>query len=42
VHILIIKKGFWILMEIIIVDPTHTNMVQQTLKTTTHATMMAA
>ncbi len=29
-------------MDIVIADPTHTNMVQQTLTTTTHVAMMDA
>jgi uncharacterized membrane protein YpjA len=42
VDILITKYGFWTLMDIIIIDSTHTDIVQQTLMMTTHATMMAA
>jgi hypothetical protein len=40
--ILITKKGFRTLMDIVIVDPICTNMVQQTLMMTTHATTMVA
>jgi hypothetical protein len=42
VDIFIIRKGFRTLLGIIIVDPTYTNMVQQTLTMTTHAMMMVA
>jgi hypothetical protein len=40
--ILIIRKGFRTLMDIVIANPTHTNMVQQTLTTTTYVAMMDA
>jgi len=39
--ILITRDDFRTLMDIIIVDSTHTNMVQWTLTTTTHVVMMA-
>jgi len=38
--IFIAKNGFWTLMDVVIVDPTCTNMVQQASTTTTHAMMM--
>jgi hypothetical protein len=41
-NILIIKHGFWTLMDVMIVDSTRTNMVQRALMTTTHVTMMVA
>jgi hypothetical protein len=40
--ILITKDNFQTLMDIIIVDLTHIDMVQRTLTTTKHATMMVA
>jgi hypothetical protein len=38
--ILITKDGLRALMDIVIVDLTHTNMVQRTSMTTTHVAMM--
>jgi hypothetical protein len=40
VDFLITKNNFRTLMDIVIVDSTHTNMVQQAL-TTSHVVMMA-
>jgi hypothetical protein len=40
--ILIIINGFRTLMDIIFVNPTHIDMVQQALMMITHATMMVA
>jgi hypothetical protein len=40
VDILITNNGFRTLMDIIIVDPTRTDIVQQTSMMTTHAAMM--
>jgi hypothetical protein len=40
VDILIIKNGFETLMDVIIVNPTYTNMVERASTTTTHAMMM--
>jgi hypothetical protein len=40
VDILITKDSFHTLMDIVVIDPTHTNMVQQAL-TTSHVVMMA-
>jgi hypothetical protein len=42
VDILITKDGLRTLMDVIIVDLIHTNMVQQPLTTTTHAATMVA
>jgi hypothetical protein len=42
VNILITKNNFHILIDLVITDPTHTYMVQQTLMATTHATTMVA
>jgi hypothetical protein len=39
--ILITKDGLWTMMDVIIVDLIHTNMVQLT-SMTTHVTMMDA
>jgi hypothetical protein len=41
-YILITKDDFYILMEIVIVDPTHIDMVQQALMMTSHVTTMIA
>jgi hypothetical protein len=41
VDILIIRNGFHTLMDIVIVDPIHTDMVQWTLMIITHVAMMA-
>jgi len=41
VDILIIKDGFWTLMDVVIADVIHTNMMQWTLMTTTQIMMMA-
>jgi hypothetical protein len=38
--IFITRDGFCTLMNVVIIDPTYTNMVQQTSTMTTHATMM--
>jgi hypothetical protein len=38
--ILITRYGFRTLMDVVIVDSICTNMVQQTLMTTTHVAMM--
>jgi hypothetical protein len=40
VDILIIRNGFRTLLDVIIVDMTHLNMVQQTSMTITHAMVM--
>jgi len=37
-----LEMVFWTLVDVIIVNPTHIVMVQQTSTTTTHATMMIA
>jgi hypothetical protein len=42
VDILITKDGLRTLMDVIIVDLIHTNMVQQALTTTTHVATMVA
>jgi hypothetical protein len=42
VNTFITKHGFWTLMDVIIVDLTLTNMVQQASMMTTHATMIFA
>jgi hypothetical protein len=38
--ILITRDGFRTFMDVVIVDPIRTNMVQQTSTTTTHVIMM--
>jgi hypothetical protein len=38
--ILIIKNGFQILMDVVIIDPIHIDMVKQTSTMTTHVTTM--
>jgi hypothetical protein len=38
--ILITKDGFRTLMDIVIIDPIHIDMVQQAFTTTTHAMTM--
>jgi hypothetical protein len=40
--ILITRDDFWTLMDVVIVDLIHADMVQRALTTTTHATMMVA
>jgi hypothetical protein len=40
VDFFITRDNFWTLMDIVIADPTHTNMVQWTSTITTHVTMM--
>jgi hypothetical protein len=42
VDILITKDNFWTLINVIINDLTHTDMVQKALTTITHAMMMVA
>jgi hypothetical protein len=42
VDILITTDGFQTLMDVVITNPTHTDMVQRTLMMTIHTAMMVA
>jgi hypothetical protein len=40
--ILITKNNFQTLMDVVIIDPIHTNMVQRTSMMTSHVAMLVA